>query len=136
MFTGFFWFTSLTAICFVLPVFWTIEFATAAAIDAAVTWISITRSREAAKGKKLKINGTCDEGFEWTVIMPISGLGATCCPTGYKGEYEIAKPLKLATVFCCPVDDEQIPCGQHGRELPSTPLDCPPDTMLVGNQCE
>ncbi len=141
MLNDFFGYTCSLILVFLLPIFWTTEFTADAAVSAAGGWIDHMKgSREIARTgsihTKSMSNGTCDDGFEWTVILPISDLGATCCPTGYKGEYEIATPLKLATVFCCPEADDQIPCSKYDRELPSTPLDCPPGTTSVGSQCE
>ncbi|OAG34620.1 hypothetical protein AYO21_11216 [Fonsecaea monophora] len=79
-------------------------------------------------------NGTCDEGYEWTVITPLSTQGATCCPVGYKGEE--AKILgNLVGTFCCPEHIDTVPCDAHDREMPTTPLTCPEPGQLIGALC-
>jgi hypothetical protein len=78
--------------------------------------------------------GTCPTDYTWTVITPISTLGATCCPRGYRGEE--AKILgDLAGVFCCPEDDLRVPCEEGRREMPRTPETCPSPGKLVGALC-
>lgn len=86
------------------------------------------------KGKKTK-NGTCDEGYEWTVIHPISDLGATCCPMGYKGESAIIFS-DLSGTFCCPSTVDEVPCDTHSREMPRPPVTCPKGDKLVGVTCQ
>ncbi len=79
-------------------------------------------------------NGTCSPDYVWTVIQPISTLGATCCPDGYKGEQ--TKILgDLAGVFCCPEEGDEVPCEVKEREMPTTPEKCPKPGNLVGALC-
>jgi len=78
--------------------------------------------------------GTCSPSYSWTVIEPISTLGATCCPNGYKGEQ--AKILgNLAGVFCCPEEDDEVPCDEDVRKMPQTPVTCPNPGKLKGALC-
>ncbi|KAJ9603550.1 hypothetical protein H2200_011736 [Cladophialophora chaetospira] len=85
------------------------------------------------QGRKHK-PGKCAPGYVWSVAQPISTLGATCCPDGYKAEQ--AKILgDLAGVFCCPEDAEETPCNQEDREMPTTPEKCPSPGHISGALC-
>lgn len=79
-------------------------------------------------------NGTCKPDFVWTVVMPMSTLGSTCCPNGYKGEQTIIF-ANLAGVFCCPESDADQPCAADKRKVPSTPVECPSPGKISGALC-
>jgi len=98
--------------------------------SAAVTPTSFLNGRSALAHK----SGTCSPDYVWTVIKPISTLGATCCPDGYRGEQ--AKIMgDLAGVFCCPEDGEEVPCEEEDRKMPTTPETCPNPGVVVGALC-
>jgi hypothetical protein len=80
--------------------------------------------------------GTCSPSHVWSVIQPISTLGATCCPDGYKSQQAILIGNSLAGVFCCPKDDKKYPCDEGLRKLPQTPVVCPSPGVISGALCK
>jgi hypothetical protein len=83
--------------------------------------------------------GTCDTGYEWSVIgLPSEEQGGTCCPTGYKAESSIVPGLELGMVFCCPGpnDASQVSCDATLEQLPLQPLSCPKPSLLVQVICQ
>lgn len=82
-------------------------------------------------------NGTCDTGFEWSIIKPTSAhFGATCCPDGYQAEASFEKGLDLWDLTCCPSAEKHVLCDARLQELPIPPLTCPKSQTLVGVQCQ
>ena len=95
---------------------------------------SLTGNPVIARSDQAHQPGTCAPSYTWSVIKPISTLGATCCPQGYVSEQTLIVG-NLAGVFCCPDNGGDVPCDARSRRLPQTPVTCPSPGKMSGALC-